>query len=195
MSKWDPKTIAASVLDKMSSMYIALVPLPDSEEFIWRTIRRATKPGAISGDDLVVALQDPTLRPPDRPLPTVIAGILIAITYCGQAIRALNAGEVEAAWDHATDAQYWCGLVSGIRHSISPAGRAHFEAWLASARAGQRWELNAEAKAFVVGEWKKNSANYKSRADFSRIYKRRLLNDFDVDVQVRTISDDWLKGL
>jgi hypothetical protein len=195
MSKWSPKIVAASAIDAMTRAYVDLVPTPSSEEFIQGLVERFMASGSPSGDELVFQLQDPALTPSDRPLPTVIAGIFITIAYSAQAVLAHETGESDQGWDHATDAQYWCGVVKGITSSISPEGRVHFESWLARTRAEKRWGSRAAAKTFVVAEWKKYRHDYdNNRSDFCRHYCRRVLNDFGVKVEFRTMHEDWLKG-
>jgi hypothetical protein len=51
---------------------------------------------------------------------------------------------------------------------------------------------NRAAKKFVQETWSKDHAEYKSKADFSRIYSKLIEKQFKVRITPAWIADDWL---
>ena len=48
------------------------------------------------------------------------------------------------------------------------------------------------AKKFVLTEWAKDKGGFASKAEFARVFAKRVLNEFDVNVTPGTIAISWL---
>ena len=196
MAKWTPKIVAATVLQGIAESYVAKVPLYDSEAFIYGVFKAMFADELISGDELILSLQDPGLTPKARPLPTVIAGMFIGAAFCVQAINAHEAGQANEAWSFGCDAQYWFGIVRGTMAEINDEG-GEFSARVVSFRAKEiaqrRWGANSNARKYTQDEWLKNRVGYKNnKSDFARTYSQLVLNQFGVTVTDKTIREVWL---
>jgi hypothetical protein len=53
---------------------------------------------------------------------------------------------------------------------------------------------NRAAKKYVQEAWATDQAEYRSKADFSRIYSKLVKKQFDVKVSPTWIADEWLKN-
>lgn len=201
MAKWNPKIIAETVLQGIAESYIAKVPLDDSEAFIHGLFKSMFADELISGDELIVSLQDPALTQKKRPLPTVIAGMFISAAFCVQAIKAHEAGQADEAWSFACDAQYWFGIVRGILREINDDEgefSARITSFMGTKTVEKRWGENsnhAKAKKYVQDEWKALCEDYKNnKSDFARAYSKIVLNRFGVNITTRVITETWLKN-
>jgi hypothetical protein len=110
-----PSGVAALVLNSAVATYVRVTQMPGAESFILDKIKKMILDNHISGarlaDDLIRAGQ--TLRPKNRPLPTVIFAVFVSCAYAVQAVHCEAAGQQEEAWRFASDAQYFCGVARG----------------------------------------------------------------------------------
>jgi hypothetical protein len=58
----------------------------------------------------------------------------------------------------------------------------------------KQYAQNRAAKKYAQEAWANNQAEYKSKADFSRIYSKLIEKQFDVRVTPTWIAEDWLKN-
>jgi hypothetical protein len=63
--------------------------------------------------------------------------------------------------------------------------------------ARERHARVAPAINWVRAEWGRKASEYRSKRDFARTYATLVLEDFPVvkKITLRTISEDWLKGM
>ena len=59
----------------------------------------------------------------------------------------------------------------------------------------KRFEKHRDAQRWVVSEWDKDKSEYKSKAEFVRIYTKRVLNEYGITIRERNMIDRWLKDL
>lgn len=57
-----------------------------------------------------------------------------------------------------------------------------------------RYEKYRKARAFVIAEWQKYKADYENnKSEFSRIYVKRVLNEYDAKISDKQMREVWLK--
>lgn len=113
--------------------------------------------------------------------------------HIGEAMRAEKAGRYAIAWTHVIDAQRFIGIALGL--SIPMNNPKPLEPAIAKMRAAERHAPGNSAKEWVRSEYEQHRPSYKSKADFARIYVKRLLNERSLTVTEKTLKEDWLKGL
>lgn len=65
----------------------------------------------------------------------------------------------------------------------------------AAGRANDRHQAGRRMKAWVRAEWLAHGQAYRSKADFARIYRDKLLKERGFEVTERSLWEDWLRGL
>lgn len=152
-------------------------------------------------DDLARAVEAPSTlgeaiaRCASAEDPEVIgqALLMMACGHIGEARRAAEAGRDSIAWSHVVDAQRIISTVRGV--SIPRNDPRPLESALAKIRASERHAPGNSAKEWVRSEYGQHRPDYRSKADFARIYVKRLLNERSVTVTEKTLKEDWLRGL
>ena len=64
-----------------------------------------------------------------------------------------------------------------------------------SEQSKKRFEKLREIERWVAAEWIKDKGGCNSKAEFARLYVKRVFNEYGIHIKERNVIERWLKGL